>query len=243
MKKTLLATICIAALAFATSCNNKNCLVVNTGETSELKTAIDSASWAMGFAMAQSIASSGIEPNRQILFEAICATLDGRQQALTENQTYQILNNLDKIIAKSMAEKQESEFKEVREREAAYFKELTEKNPNVKKSPTGFYYEVIKEGSGPNAEIGKVVTFDYKGSLTNGQVFDQTYGNREPITHIVGEPMMPGLVAGFCMMNEGSIYKFYFPSEMAFGANGGDNIPPYSTVIYEVELKQIVKYD
>jgi|GEM_PF-1021711 FKBP-type peptidyl-prolyl cis-trans isomerase len=243
MKKTALYTICFAILSLATSCHNKDCIIVKTNGTPELKTATDTVSWAMGFSIAQTIAASGVEPNRELLFEAICATLDSRQQALTEKETFDVLKNLDQIIARSTMEKQESELKEVREREAAYFKELTANNPNIVKSDLGFYYEVIKEGNGPKSQIGQVVTFDYKGSLTNGQIIDQTYGNREPITHIVGEPMMPGLVNGLCLMNEGSIYKFYFPSEMAFGANGGDNIPPYSTLIYEVELHNIRKHN
>ena len=86
---------------------------------------------------------------------------------------------------------------------------------------------------------GMVVEFDYKGSFTNGQVFDQTYGNREPIVHVIGETLMPGLFEGLCMMRSGSHYRFYFPSEIAFGARGTEDIPPYTAVIYEVEVHSI----
>ncbi len=242
MKKAFFTAACLSMMALAVSCQDGNKIVVKTDKNPELQSTIDSLSWAMGFSIAQSIAGTGIEPNREILFEAICATLDSRQQALTEDQTYHLLNNIERIASTANSAKLENELKEVREREEAYFKELTKNNPNVIKCDKGFYYEVLKEGKGEKASIGQVVTFDYKGSLTNGQVFDQTYGNRDAITHIVGEPMFPGLVEGMCLMNEGSTYRFYFPSEMAFGRNGGDMIPANSIVIYEVELHNIRKH-
>ena len=103
----------------------------------------------------------------------------------------------------------------------------------------GFYYEVLKEGTGRKAEPGLIIDFDYKGTFTNGQIFDQTYGNRSSIVHLVDESLMPGLREGFCMMKAGSTYRFYFPCEMAFGAKGTDDIPPFTTVIYEVELHDV----
>jgi FKBP-type peptidyl-prolyl cis-trans isomerase len=99
--------------------------------------------------------------------------------------------------------------------------------------------QVLKEGDGRKGELGLLVEFDYKGTFTNGQIFDQTYGNRPPIVHMIDEGLMPGLREAFCMMKAGSKYRFYFPSEMAFGAQGSEDIPPFTTVIYEVELHDV----
>lgn len=221
--------------------SNENTIIVNTDATPQLTTVEDSISWAMGFSMAQSIAATGFNPNREILFEAICATLDIKPQALNEEQTMNFLSELNEAAAYNRMHQQQGELNEVRAREKAYFDDLVAKNPNVRKDESGIYYEVIKEGSGHRGEVGNVAVFDYKGMMTNGQVVDQTYGVRKPITHVIGEPMMPGLIIGMCLMREGSIYRFHIPSELAFGNSSNSGFPPNSIVVYEVEMHSITK--
>lgn len=238
MKKILFAAICVTLLA---SCHKGSTIVVDTEKTPEFANTNDSLSWALGFSVAQNIASTGVDINREILMQAICATLDSKQQPFTQQQTTAMLMELDKRAYMAKKTDQNNQIAETKQREEAYFSKLMQDNPNVKKSDKGFYYEVLKQGNGTVAEVGSIVVFDYKGSFTNGHVFDQTYGNREPITHVVGPELMPGLMEGFCMMPAGSTYRFYFPSEVAFGVQGTENIPPYSTVIYEVELHEVQK--
>ena len=241
MKRTSVLFFVAATVLLAASCQNKDSIVVNTTAEPVLENNIDSLSWAMGFSVAQNIASTGVEFNREILFQSICATLDGKQQPMTEKQTIWKLQQLEEKSFLNQRMVQQSASADAETREAVYFEKLLQENPNVKKSDKGFYYEVLKEGKGRRGEIGLVAVFDYKGMFTNGQIFDQTYGNREPIPHVIGEPMMPGLVEGFCLMNAGSIYRFYFPYMMAFGPNGepDSGIPPYTTLIYEVELHDL----
>ena len=78
--------------------------------------------------------------------------------------------------------------------------------------------------------------------MLTGEQFDQSngYSGGEPIIHVVGNPMFPGLLEGMQLMNAGSLYRFYFPNQLAFGANGSEDIPPYTAVIYEVELHEIM---
>ena len=100
--------------------------------------------------------------------------------------------------------------------------------------------EVVKQGKGPKARFGDVVRFDYRGyNMITGELFDQTYGQRDPIDHVLGKPMFAGLIEGMQLMNAGSLYRLYVPSALAFGANGTQNIPPYTPVIYEIELHAI----
>ena len=236
MKKIFFAAICIALLA---SCHKGSRIVVDTEETPTFENKSDSLSWALGFSVAQNIASTGIDINREILLQAICATLDSKQQPFTQKETTTMLFELEKLTYINRMSTHNNQLAETRQREEVYFTKLMQDNPNIKKSDKGFYYEVLKQGNGPVAQMGSIVVFDYKGSLLNGHIFDQTYGNREPITHVVGPELMPGLLEGFCMMPAGSKYRFYFPSEMGFGAQGDDGIPPYSTLIYEVELHEV----
>ena len=89
----------------------------------------------------------------------------------------------------------------------------------------------------PNAIYGQRIEFDYKSYLMlTGEPYDQTYGKRPPILHVVGEPMFPGLIHAFQLMNAGSIYRFYFPYQLAFGPTGASGIPGYTPFIYEIEL-------
>lgn len=236
MKKILLAAFCITLLA---SCHKGGTIVVDTGETPVFENKNDSLSWALGFSVAQNVAATGVDINREILLQAICATLDSKQQPFSYQQTASMLMDLEQRAYVNRMNSQNNQVNETKQREEVYFDKLTKENPNVKKSDKGFYYEVLKQGNGAVPQIGSIVVFDYKGSLLNGHVFDQTYGNREPITHVIGPELMPGLLEGFCMMPAGSKYRFYFPSEMAFGAKGDDGIPPYSTLIYEVELHEV----
>ncbi len=236
-----LTFILAATILLAASCQNKDSIVIKTEEQPQLSNTLDSLSWAMGFSVAQNIASTGIDFNRELLLQAICTTLDSKQQPMTQQQTIWLLQELEKEAYIHQTTTMQSADNDAKAREEAYFEKLTRDNPNVKYSDKGFYYEVLEEGSGRQGKIGLVVVFDYKGYFTNGQLFDQTYGNREPITHVIGEPLMPGLLEGFCMMKAGSTYRFYFPYEMAFGPKGvpEDGIPAYSTLIYEVEVHEI----
>lgn len=239
--KKISRIICISltAILCTVSCQKKGNYTINTEEPSQLSSQNDSISWAMGSMYAQDIIASGIEVDRDILVQALFSTLDGKTPLLDQGQMVQMQNIIEQRFYATSKEKYEKEFQAQRSEEQAYFTQLTQKNPNVKKSDKGFYYEVLKEGTGRKAEKGLIVDFDYKGTFTNGQIFDQTYGNRPSIVHLVDESLMPGLREGFCMMNAGSTYRFYFPCEMAFGEQGTEDIPPFTTVIYEVELHDV----
>lgn len=239
MKKILFAALTLSLIATATSCHKKGTVVVDTNATPELKTQNDSLSWALGLSIAQNIAATGIDVNREMLILSIYTTLDQKQQPMTQTQTYDLLQEIERLAYLNRSKTQKTQLEDTRAREAEYFANLVKTNPNVKKSDKGFYYEVIKEGNGRQGAPGLVVVFDYKGSFTNGQIFDQTYGNRDAITHVVSETMMPGLIDAFSMMKAGSTYRFYFPAEKAFGANGTEGIPPFSTVIYDIELHEV----
>lgn len=239
MKKLFFAAACVAALCMTVSCNNNDRIVVKTDAPVEMNDYNDSLSWALGFSLAQNIAVTGVKIDRELLMQAICVTLDSKQQPLTQNDMSNLLADLEQRMMINRSQQEENRMNDVRAREAEYFKKLQQDNPNVKKSDKGFYYEVLKEGTGRKGEMGLVVVFDYKGMLTNGQIFDQTYGNRDAITHVISESIFEGLKEGLQLMRAGSTYRFYFPSELAFGATGTESIPPYTTVIYEVELHDV----
>ena len=112
---------------------------------------------------------------------------------------------------------------------------------NVKTTASGLQYEVITEGKGAKPGATDMVKVHYTGSLLNGQVFDSSVQRGEPAQFGVHQ-VIPGWTEALQMMSVGSKYKLYIPARLAYGENGaGDRIPPNATLIFEVELLDIVK--
>jgi FKBP-type peptidyl-prolyl cis-trans isomerase len=106
---------------------------------------------------------------------------------------------------------------------------------------SGLQYEVISEGTGARPQITDTVRVNYEGSLIDGQMFDSSYQRGEP-TEFPLNGVIPGWSEGLQLMTEGSNYRFYIPSDLAYGSQGASGvIPPYSALIFNVELISVVK--
>jgi len=120
---------------------------------------------------------------------------------------------------------------------------LTEnaKNDSVKQTESGLQYLVIKEGNGAKPGPTDVVTVHYTGTLIDGTVFDSSVERGEPATFPLDQ-VIPGWTEGLQLMSEGSKYRLFIPSELAYGEKGaGDQILPNSTLIFDVELIKVEK--
>lgn len=209
----------------------------HNGDNVVLKDQRDSISWAVGENTAIGMQNIGYNFNTEMVLKAIEHTLKNKKQPITEESYNELLAELTQIMQKNLMEQQQKTAEAVEQEEAKLFEALMAKDPEVKKAPEGFYYKVLRQGKGPNVKIGEVAVFDYKGyQLKDDQFIDQTYGVRPSIETLVGGGMFKGLQMGMAMMNAGSIYRLYFPSKLAFGAQGTDVIPPYTAIYYDVEL-------
>lgn len=113
------------------------------------------------------------------------------------------------------------------------------KKANIKSTASGLQYEVLSEGKGKKPAATDSVTVHYKGTTIDGKEFDSSYGRGEPATFPLNG-VIPGWTEGVQLMTEGSKYKFYIPSALAYGENGaGGAIGPNETLIFEVELIKI----
>jgi len=226
---TILASLALGSLV-SVSCGRK-------AETVELKNQRDSVSWAVGENTAIGLQKIGYDFDVDMIVRAIEHTLKGKQQPLDEASYNNLIANLTLVMQRNIKSEQDKNIAAVEAEEERLFSELVKNDPEVKKSPDGFYYKVLKQGKGPNVKVGEVAVFDYKGYLLkNDQLIDQTYEVRKPIETLVGGNMFQGLQKGMALMNAGSIYRLYFPSKLAFGAVGTDVIPPYTAIYYDVEL-------
>lgn len=209
--------------------------------TPKLETTTDTLSWALGENIARSALSTpGLELDNDILLQAIRHTLDGRPQPISDTAYAQAMQFIMTTAQQQQMRQRQQKENDLQAAQQQYFQRLVADNPNVRQHPSGFYYEVLRQGKGPNAKYAQRIRFDFKSFLMlTGEPYDQTYGNRQPIVHVVGNPMFPGLIDAFQLMNAGSLYRFYFPYQLAFGENGSGNIPGYTPLIYEIELHEL----
>lgn len=222
----------VFASAAASYCN------AQTKTTSENKPAfksqLDSASYAFGVSIAQDLKVRGVKAlNYAVVAKAMEDTFNNKPAALTEEQRqkaiYQFLTTASKTQhAAALAE-------------GKSFLEENKKKAGVKTLPSGLQYEVLKAGNGPKPKATDEVTVHYKGTLLNGQQFDSSYDRNEPLTLALNR-VIPGWTEGVQLMSVGSKYRFFIPYELGYGEKGaGPDIPPYSTLIFEIELVKIGK--
>lgn len=107
--------------------------------------------------------------------------------------------------------------------------------------PSGLQYEIIKAGTGPKPKAEDQVKCHYHGTTIDGKVFDSSVDRGEPAVFPVNR-VIPGWTEALQLMPVGSKWKLYIPSALAYGPQGaGQDIKPNSTLIFEVELLEIVK--
>jgi len=190
------------------------------------------ASYALGMDIASSLASSGIVPNLNELIQGMRDSLSG---AKTRLDPLEIPMKLQTAYS-SMMEKRNAE---AIQKEVAFLAENSKK-PGMVITASGLQYEVVEDGKGPKPQASDTVKVNYEGRLIDGTVFDSSYARGEPAEFPL-EWVIPGWTEGIQLMGVGSKYKLYIPSELAYGPEGGGPIPPYSPLIFDVELLEIVK--
>ncbi len=122
------------------------------------------------------------------------------------------------------------------------FMEENAKNDSVVQTQSGLQYMVLKEGTGAKPGPTDMVTVHYTGKLLDGTVFDSSVGGN-PATFPLNK-VIAGWTEGLQLMSEGSKYRLFIPSELAYGSKGaGDKILPNATLIFDVELIKVEKND
>ncbi len=114
------------------------------------------------------------------------------------------------------------------------------KKDSVQHTASGLQYKVITMGTGDKPTKDQKVKVNYEGRLINGTVFDSSYKRKQPATFGVGQ-VIKGWTEALQMMPVGSKWELYIPQELAYGAKEQGKIPPFSCLIFTVELLDIVK--
>ena len=195
-------------------------------------------SYALGVSLAQNAVGLRMPLDKESLIEGFSAVVEGKQPAITEEEFKAIIQALNEKIqknAQAQASAASSKFKEEGE---AFLKENGAKE-GVQTTASGLQYEIIAEGEGESPVAESKVKVHYEGKLLNDTVFDSSYQRNQPAEFGLNQ-VIKGWTEGLQLMKPGGVYRFFIPSELAYGDRGaGQQIPPGSTLIFQVELLSI----
>lgn len=142
------------------------------------------------------------------------------------------------LVQPYMTAVMERKNEQMKKDNAAYL-ESNKTKEGVKTTASGLQYKVITTGKGKAPAATSSVTVHYTGKLVDGTVFDSSVERGEPATFTVNE-VIPGWTEALQLMHEGDKWELYIPYDLAYGERGaGSQIPPYATLVFEVELIKI----
>lgn len=227
MKKFLLCALAFAAIAL-TSCKNE--IVPNV----KLSNNVDTISYLFGKNEAQGVLGqlkkfSGDSLNKEVFLKGFIEEFKQMDLSckMTEDEINEYFKNYFAAVREASKRKNE-EFIAAKRNEEGY-----------QTTPSGLVYKVIKEGNGAKPAVTDVVKVHYVGKLIDGTVFDSSRERGEaaefPLNGVIR-----GWTEGLQLMPVGSVYELVIPSDLAYGDNN-PRMPPFATLVFEVELLDIVK--
>jgi FKBP-type peptidyl-prolyl cis-trans isomerase FklB len=232
-----------AGMTFFSACNQKQKDNTSTTGPKELKTKMDSLNYAFGIDIGNSLKSNGMEGvNPQLIQQGITEVLDTTvAESFTKEEAQEMIQGFFRELAQQKQEEERKKYESNKEIGAAFLEENKSKAGVVALS-NGLQYEVIKEGTGAKPTVNDKVTVHYHGTLIDGKVFDSSVERGQPATFGLRQ-VIPGWTEILQLMPTGSKWKVYIPQEMAYGERGMRDIKPFSTLIFDIELLEIVKED
>jgi FKBP-type peptidyl-prolyl cis-trans isomerase FklB len=195
---------------------------------------MDKISYALGLSIGNNFQSSGIKRiQTEDFIKGMTDVMDGKTPDISYEEAKQVIND---YFVKLQGEKLELNKKAGEE-----FLQINKKKAGVTELQSGLQYEVLRKGSGAKPKASEKVKCHYHGTLINGTVFDSSVQRGEPAVFGVSQ-VIPGWVEALQLMETGAKWRLFIPSGLAYGERGaGENIEPNSTLIFDVELLDIVK--
>lgn len=200
--------------------------------TVAMKNAVDSFSYAIGLSIANFYKQQGVSDiNNQLVMKALTDAKNGKPALSDEQANMSIMNYMQQARSQKAAGTRKA---------GQAFLAQNKTKPGVVQLPSGLQYQVLQEGTGPKPTANDQVKCHYIGSFIDGQVFESSYARNEPATFPVGG-VIRGWTEALQLMPVGSKWKLFIPSELGYGDGDNGPIAGGSTLIFEVELLEIVK--
>ena len=232
MKKVILSMLCLSMINAGLMAQKKK--KETKSEGIQMMSSIDSFSYAAGIVIANQLKGQGIDQLNLPLM------MIGMNDVLSNNKTLMTPEQAGMTLQQKLQEYNQKKA-ELLKLKGVEFLDNCKKRPGVIALPNGLQYEVLTAGdpNGMRPTKEDTVVVHYVGTLIDGTEFDNSVKRGEPIEFPLG-----GVIKGWTeilqLMTIGSKWKVYIPSELGYGERGaGASIPPYSTLIFEIDLKNI----
>lgn len=211
------------------------------GTASSSDAALDSndqkASYGIGLNLGGQLAAAKDRIDRAAFMRGVEDGMQGNDPAIPQDTIQAVLNEFGAQIQAAETQRKAEEAEANAAAGEAYLQENGAKE-GVVTTDSGLQYEVLREGDGPHPTKDSRVRVHYRGTFVDGTPFDSSYGG-EPAVFVTGA-MIPGFSEALQLMPVGSQYRVVIPPDMAYGEQGGGPIGPNSTLIFEIELLEIV---
>ncbi|WON76703.1 FKBP-type peptidyl-prolyl cis-trans isomerase [Serratia sp. UGAL515B_01] len=211
--------------------------------TGKFKNDDEQAAYALGASLGRYMENSlkeqeklGIKLDKDQLLAGVQDAFTN-QSKLNDADIEKTLQGFEARVKASAQAKMEQDAKE-NEAKGTKYTESFAKEKGVKKTESGLLYLVEKEGTGEAPKDTDTVVVNYKGTLTDGTVFDNSYDRGEPLSFRL-DGVIPGWTEGLKHVKKGGKIKLVIPPALAYGKTGVPGIPANSTLVFDVELLDI----
>jgi FKBP-type peptidyl-prolyl cis-trans isomerase len=209
-----------------------------SGESAALETNDQKAAYGIGMNMGTQLRAANERLDRAAFMRGFEDGLQAAESQIPEPEIQAALMEFGSQLEAAETAARTREGEENAAAGAAYLEQNRAK-PGVTTTASGLQYEVLRAGAGERPSAESVVRIHYRGTLIDGTEFDSSYGRGEPAEFPIG-----GVIAGFSealrLMPVGSQWRIVIPSDIAYGPGGSGPIGPNSTLIFEIELLEIV---
>lgn len=201
---------------------------------------MDKVSYALGLGIGRQLQDlCGEDLNINDFTQAVRDLLTGNHLAIDEIEGQQLVIE---FLQRRDAERKSEQAKlgEAAKRAGEEYLEKNAARSGVTVLPSGLQYEVVREGTGRKPKATDSVKCHYEGTLVDGTVFDSSRRRGEPAVFPLNG-VIRGWTEGLQLMQEGAVYRFFIPYNLAYGENGAEaSIPPYAALVFEVELIEVL---
>lgn len=192
------------------------------------KTAKERVSYGIGRTIGNNLKRDNLEVDLRLLLQGVQEALAGTKSVQTDEEFQAAIESMEKDIAAKTAADSKNFFAE------------NAKKEGVKTTASGLQYQVIKLGTGKKPTADNQVKAHYTGTFLDGRKFDSSVDRGEPAVFPL-RGVIPGWTEGVPLMPTGSKFKFWIPSDLAYGPNGRPPvIPPNSPLVFEIELLEVL---
>lgn len=198
-------------------------------------------SYALGMGIGQQIKNMGAaDIDVDAMAQAVRDILENKQPEMTHREAQSIVTRYFKEKEAQLTKERQEKGRQAKIDGEKFLAENA-KREGVVTTKSGLQYKVLRNGTGRRPKADDTVRCHYEGMLIDGTLFDSSVGRGEPADFPLNG-VIAGWTEGLQLMNEGAKYRFFIPYLLGYGESGAGNIPPFSTLIFDVELIKIFNH-